>query len=334
MAHWKAAPRKHEDGSLESSTEEARELLDQQLLQNPHFEGAISAQASAFINASGDTKSSLIATLQEQTKWLDFPTVRHMLMQTTRPLSEAKTRDDIVLSFVVPVLSLREELQPLLRAFTNFTTYTFEAVKHKKGQCLCIIDEVQAQGYNQTLEVALPVARSYGQSIVAIAQDIEGMKAAYPKTYRSFEGNADAVLFMASNHPDNLKHISDVLGKRSWVKRNPRTGQEAQRWTASVMSAEQVKRFLSPHHGNLIAVLAGGRALKLKITNYFHELPVTRYQADPDHKEPLRKRIPRFLLNFPKSRPRRPDTGGEANARHANSAAPYSIQQRNHTGEP
>lgn len=293
----------NEDGSLESTTEEAHALLHKAMASNPAFDGAVAGGAAGFISASGETLGNLASTLQEQTKWLDLPSVRHMLATTTRPLSEVKTRSDIVFSLVVPVLSLREELKPLLRLFTNFTTYTFEAVKEKKGQCMCIIDEVQAQGYNQTLEVALPVARSYGQTIVAIAQDLEGMKAAYPNSYQSFVGNADAVMWMGSNHPMNLQTICKTLGKRTFVSKDPRTRKPQYR-EVNVMEAEQIARLLAPEHGTIIVTRAGKRALRLKNDPYFKALPVTAYDPAPDHREPWLRTFSRFLLNKrPKKRP-------------------------------
>ena len=287
------------DGAIESTPKEARQILDKKLLENPEFQGAVSSSASAFINASGDTKGSLVATLLEQLKWMALPSVKFLLSATTRPLSDAKSRDDVVFAFVTPVLSLREELKPLFRVYTNFVSYTFESVPKKKGQCLFVIDEVQAMGHNATLEVALPVARSYGLSVVAIAQDREGMKASYPQTYGSFEGNADVVLFMATNHPDNYNYVSQALGKRTHIETDHRTGRKAYRET-DVMTPDQVKRFLSPDTGNLIALRAGARALRLKIAPYFSELPITAYAPDPDHREPILRRISRLIFN-PKS---------------------------------
>lgn len=288
----------NDEGELDTTAKEARTLLDNRLLQCTAFDGAIADLAAAFINASGDTKSSLVATLIEQVAWMALPSLKYMLSKTTRPLSEAKTRDDVVFSFVTPVLSLREELRPLFRLYTNFVSYTFEA-EQKNGQCLFIIDEVQAMGHNATLEVALPVARSYGLSVVAIAQDREGMKASYPTTYGSFEGNADVVLFMATNHPDNYNYLSEALGKRTHIETDPRTGKKSYR-ESDVMTPDQVKRFLSPDTGNLIAIRAGARALRLKIAPYFTELPITAYSADPDHREPILRRISRLIFN-PKS---------------------------------
>ncbi len=290
-----------ENGELDTTPDEARELLLKLMRQNTAYQGAVAGGAAAF-EASGETSSNLQSTLQEQTKWLDLPSVRHMLSKTTCPLSSLKTRDDVVLSLCAPVLSIREELKPLMRIFTNLTVYTFESVREKKGQCLTIVDELQAQGYNQTLEVVLPVGRSYGQTFVGIAQDIEGMKAAYPNTYQAFTGNADVVLFMGSNHPSNLEYLSKALGQKTHVTKDRRTRQKAYRDVA-VLNPEQVGRLLQPDSGNIIVLRAGRRALRLRNDPYYTALPVTKYDADPEHGDSFLRGITRFLLNRkPKSK--------------------------------
>ena len=285
----------HEDGSLDSTPEESQALLYKYMLENQAFGGAIAGGAAGLQAASGETGGNVLSTLQEQTKWLDLPSVAAMLMHTTRPLSDLKTRADMVLSFCAPVLSIREELAPLTRLLTNMTAYTFESVKAKKGQCLTIIDELQAQGYNQTIEVVLPVGRSYGQTFVGIAQDVEGMKNAYPKTYKSFMGNADAVLWLASNHPDNLEMLSKLLGQKAYSEKDRRTGRTSYR-NVPVMDADQVARLLTPESGNMIVTRAGMRAMRLRNDPYFKALPVTKYNADPDHTEPFLRRFTRRLI--------------------------------------
>ncbi len=291
------------NGKLDTTPEESRGLLYKLMRENTACGGAISGGVAVFASASGETSGNLLSTLQEQTKWLDLPTVAYMLSKTTRPISDLKTRDDVVFSFCAPVLSIREELQPVLRLFTNLTAYTFESVKKKKGQCLTIIDELQAQGYNATIEVVLPVGRSYGQTFVGIAQDIEGMKNAYPKTYKAFTGNADAVLWMGSNHPTNLEFLSQTLGKKSHVSKGRNSRKKSYR-DVPVIDPDQTGRYLEPDSGNIIVTRAGKRALRLKNDPYYKALPVTKYDADPDHGDSFIRAIMRFFLNrkpkFPK----------------------------------
>ncbi|MCJ8275007.1 MAG: type IV secretory system conjugative DNA transfer family protein, partial [Psychrosphaera sp.] len=269
---------KNDDGSLDSTPEESRALLFKMMMGIESFNGAIAGGAAGLQSASGETSGNVMSTLQEQTKWLDLPSVAAMLETTTRPLSDLKTRDDIVLSFCAPVLSIREELAPLTRLLTNMTAYTFESVKDKKGQCLTIVDELQAQGYNQTIEVVLPVGRSYGQTFIGIAQDLEGMKNAYPKTYQAFMGNADATLWMGSAHPENLNHLSKLLGTTALKEKDKRTGRTSYR-TVSVLEPDQVGRLLTPESGTIIVTRAGKRAMRLKNDPYFSALPITHYSA-------------------------------------------------------
>ncbi len=285
----------NEDGSLESTAEESRALLYKLMSENTAFGGAVAGGVSGMCSASGETSGNILSTLQEQTKWLDLPSVKAMLTRTTRPLSDLKTRSDVVLSFCAPVLSIREELAPLARLLTNMATYTFESVKEKNGQCLFVIDELQAQGKNEALEVALPVGRSYGQTIVGIAQDIEGMKHSYPSTYKAFTGNADAVLWMGTNHPDNLNMLSQTLGQKAHVEKDKYTRRKTYR-NVPVMDKEQLARLLEPDSGNIIVTRAGRRAMRLKNEPYYCALPVIRYNADPDHRETWLRRFTRFVL--------------------------------------
>lgn len=284
-----------ETGKEETTPEEAQQLLIRAMLNNPAFDGAIAGAAAALANASGETGGNIRSTLLEQTKWLDIPAVRDVLRSTSLPLSDLKTRKDVVFSLTAPVLSIREELAPLCRLLTNMTAYTFEYVRGKNGQCLTIVDELPSQGYNETFEVMLAVARSYGQTVLGISQNIELMKKTYPKSWATFSGEADAVFWMATNHDDTATHLSQILGKKSHVEKDNYSGRKTYREVA-VMDADQVKRFLSPDSGNLIVTRAGMRALKLKNEPYFKALPIWKYAADPDHKEVLGRRIARKIF--------------------------------------
>jgi len=285
--------RVYDDAGQEMTTgDEAHQLLFRAMLNNPAYEGAIAGTAAAMTSAGGETGGNVRATLQEQTKWLDIPAVRKVLRTSSMPLSDLKTRNDVVFSLTAPVLSIREELSPFCRLLTNMTAYTFEDVKNKKGQCLTVLDELPSQGHNETLEVMLAVARSYGLTVLGIAQNVDLMRKAYPKTWAMFTGEADAVYWMATNHEDTAAHLSKVLGKRSFVEKDRYSGRKSYREVV-VMDTDQVKRFLNPDSGNLIVTRAGGRALKLKNEPYFRALPVWKYAADPDHKETFLRRISR-----------------------------------------
>lgn len=284
-----------ETGKEETKGNEAFSLVLRAMKENTAFDGVIAGAAAAVENAGKETLGNILSTLLEQTKWLDVPALRQALMRSDFSLAELKTRDDLVLSLVAPVFSVREEMKEIFRLIINMSAYTFEAVQQKKGQCLFVVDEMPSLGYNPTFEVLLPVARSQGITFVGISQDIEILQKAYPKSWETFIGNADCVYWMGSNHQGTLKYLSGVLGFRTIVEKDRQTGRKSYR-QVSVADPDQLRRFLNPDAGRMIVTRAGGRALRLMNEPYFKALPVWAYDPDPDHREVLLRRMTRAVL--------------------------------------
>lgn len=282
----------NDDGAEETQGSEAQGLLLRAMSQNTAFGITIPGAASALDSASGETGGNVRSTLQEQTKWLDIPQIRAVLKETTVPISELKTRDDIVLAVTAPITSIREELSAFNRLMTNVTLYTFQDIKEKKGLCLFACDELPSQGHNAILPIILAIARSFGLVFLGIAQNVELMKAVYQGSWKAFSGEADTTWWMGCTHPDSRAQLSAMLGKKTIVEKDRHTGRKAYR-EVPVMDADQVGRYLDPNSDNLIVTRAGGRALRLKNEPYFKALPVWAYSPDPDHREPLLRRLMR-----------------------------------------
>lgn len=292
---------------LLSTPEEAHTLLMRAMLGNNAFE-IIAGGAQALQSASGETGGNVRSVLQEQTKWLDIPEVRAVMRHSTFSLTWLKTRHDVVFAFAAPIFSMREELAPVSRLLTNFTAYTFEAVKEKKGLCLAIWDELPSAGYNATVEVMLAVLRSMGMVVVAVSQSVELLRKVYPQSWKSFSGEADATIWAGGNHQDNVEHLRQILDRNTLVEKDRYSGRKSYR-DVDVMTPDQIRRFLHPDSGNIIVTRAGDRALKLKAPYYFKELPVWQYAPDPDHKEALLRRIARFFFDRRAKRAADPDRG-------------------------
>lgn len=284
-----------ENGQELTVGDEAHALLLDTMRTSPAYDGAVAGAAAALVSAGDETSGNVRSTLQEQTKWLDLPAVRAITRSSSFALSTLKEDDQDVVSLCAPVFSIRQELAPFCRLLTNMTAYTFEAVPKKKGQCLTVIDELPSQGHNETIEVMLAVARSYGQTFLGVAQNVELMKLAYPKSWGTFTGEAKAVYWMATNHDETARHLSQVLGKKTIVEKDRDTGRKSYR-DVDVMTPDQTKRYLAPESGNLIVTGAGVRPKRLKAEPYFKALPVWMYAADPNHREALLRRITRALF--------------------------------------
>ncbi len=309
-------------GAEETKGNEAFLLLIDTMQRNRAFEGVVAGAAAAVMNAGTETLGNILSTLQEQTKWLDVPALRARLKTSDISLGALKYRDDIVLSLVAPVLSVREELRECFTLFINISAYTFESVKQKKGQCLFVVDELPSLGHNPIFEVLLPVARSQGITFVGISQDIEILKKAYPKSWESFIGNADVVTWMGSNHEATLKYLSEVLGFKTITETDRYSGRTSYR-QVRVAESDQLRRFLDPNAGRMIATRAGKRALKLVNEPYFKGLPVWAYDPDPDHREPFLRRVMRLLLG------QRPKALHKPSAPITDDLPPQSSEQEN-----
>jgi hypothetical protein len=269
--------------------------LHELMIMTDVFSGAIAGAAAPFITSGKEVYGNLQATLQERTKVLDIPSVAYMFKDTTRPIRELKTHRDYSLTLDCSVTSIKEELQDAVRLIINMIVYTFEAEPTKNGQCLMILDEFNACGYNSCIESSMPVLRSQGLSAVPAIQDLEGLQAAYPKTYLSFIGNSDATVWMSSSHPKNLGQLSSILGKKTLVEKDSFTGRKSYR-EVDVATPEQLGRFLSTETHHMIVTRAGKRALRLFLDPHYKALPVWQYSPDPDHKEALFRRLVRRLI--------------------------------------
>jgi len=256
----------------------------------------VPGMAAAFASASNDTLGNLKSTLFTETNWLDYPSSRNVLRSSTFDLRDLKRREDVVFSFVVSVLALRGPLAPLARFIINITALVFEHFDEKKGQCLMVCDELPSMGNNKMIEILLPVFRSYGICFIGISQDIQLLKNAYPKTWRSFIGNADFVIWMATNEDETKEYLSGVLGKTTSIEKDKFTGRKT-RSIVDVRSAEQIGRLLEPDSGRMIVTQAGNRPKILGDDPYYKALSVWEYAADPNHREAFLRRITRFFFD-------------------------------------
>lgn len=280
-----------------SDPQEAMELLLRVMSECDDYGGVIANGAAALRNAGPETQGNVLATLREQTKWLDLPELQPVLTGDSDFLShELKTRDDLIVSLAAPVGAIRGELAAFCRLLTNTIAHTFETLDVKKRiPCLFCIDELPAQGYNATLEQIAPVARSYGLLLLGIAQDIGNLRAAYPHTWESFIGNADVVWWMGANHHETIAYLEKILGTTTHREQVDGSTKPIER-ERPVMYGEQIRRFLNPARGKVIVTRAGKRPLRLSIAKYHKELPVTSYQQDSGYKEPVLRRTTRMLI--------------------------------------
>jgi len=233
---------------------------------------AIPAASATF----DDSKSAgdVMATLKVALSVYDNEEVRAISHRSTFSLHDLKLAEQDV--FVcAPVGAINGELSGWFRTLTVLGLGIFEYIQGDlRPKCFFAIDELPSLGNIEKLDKGPAVLRSYGVQLLGIAQTVQALKDAYPDTWTTWVGNADAVYWMATNDSHTARYLGEILGDA-----NRPDGDRA------VLSSDQIQRYLDPSRGNMIVTRFGKRALKLKAAPYFQELPVKYYDPDPEHLE-------------------------------------------------
>ena len=207
-------------------------------------------------------------------------------------LADLKTGEKPVTIFLgAPVTAIQGELSRWFRLIVELGLYMFETIPgNLKNPCLFALDEMPSLGRIEAVETAAPLLRSYGVRLLAIAQDVERLKQAYPESWEGFLGNADLVFWMGTNHVGTTQYLEKALGEATHRRRlsgGLLTGKPARYDSAErpLMYGEQIRRFLDPASGNMIITRFGKRPMRTRQAPYFTELPVWLYRPDPNFAE-------------------------------------------------
>lgn len=262
-------------------------FLLSEMRNNSEFDGVIS-NAAASLAEAGKSYGDILSTLRSALKFLDIPEIREISRRSDFSLADLKLGSQD-LFICAPTSAIRGELSNWFRLITVLTLDLFERIPgNLSDPCLFAIDELPSLGYIEAIETAAPVMRSHGVRLVPVAQDIEGLARAYPKGWKGFLGNADAVFWMGTNEAQTAEYLSKLLGQKSkkirrgWLPFFSRVEKTEER---PLMTSDQVHRFLDPSKRNMIVTRFGKRAMRVKTIPYFRELPVYYYDADPEHQE-------------------------------------------------
>jgi type IV secretory pathway TraG/TraD family ATPase VirD4 len=190
-----------------------------EMSRNQAFGGVIAASANTLADTGNDTFGNVLITMREQLKWLKLPEIRTLCQRSDFHLEEMKT-GTLNLFICAPVGDIRGALAGYFRLISVLSFYVFENIPGRlKHPCLFALDEMPSLGNIEAVATAAPVMRSYGVRLLAIAQDLEKLKAVYPDAWGGFIGNAEAVFWMGLEHQETLSYLSQRLGQRTFRER-------------------------------------------------------------------------------------------------------------------
>jgi type IV secretion system protein VirD4 len=287
-----AYERKVADGTIkdEEAIDAFDVLLDRMRLAEGGPYGEIISGAAQCVNKMGpNQKGGVITSADEHTKFLDFPEIRRISTTSDFLLRDLKTKPTSVY-LCVPVGAATGALGSWMRMFVMmFIDAASRVDKVPDPPVLLAIDEFPSLGHIDNINAVVAVLRSYGVRFWAIAQDIEQLRATYPKSWEGFVGDAEAVQFMGIKHPGTVEYLSKLLGQHEVTKRG--VTQEK-----PLLDPDQVARLLAPNSGRQIIWRGAHRPMLLKIGKYFEYLPPWMYEPDRHFKETRVRRFWRWAM--------------------------------------
>ena len=260
----------------------------------------IAKGAALMMSGKNGAAKDILSTVRTGTAYLDHPQVQRVMQSSTFSIVDLKGGSDW-LFLVAPTTEIRGALSPWFRILTMTALWVYEQIPGGlPDPTLFALDEFPSLGHIPDIEAAAPVMRGYGVRLLTVGQDIEQYRRVYPESYGGFFGNAEAVFWMGCGHRDTAAYLSGILAKRTRVVKTgfpfiSKNRQPLER-EHDLMTADQVKRFLTPRKGNMIVTRFGEPPVKAKVMPYFKALPVWRYLADPEHGDSAGRGFGRRLL--------------------------------------
>ena len=192
-----------------------QEALLNFMSQNNAHGGKISRTAFSFQNKAVETKTSITATLEEQTGFLDHPGLEQYLQKSNLSLASIK-QEPTTLYVCIKDTSLSTPLVKIMTLFVDLAIVALagDITQKPKYNVLFVLDEFPTLGRSESIEKGMGLIAGYGITLWPIVQNISQLEALYPKSYKTFLTNTRGIQFFGALEDDNLKFIEEHCGKR------------------------------------------------------------------------------------------------------------------------
>jgi len=261
----------------------------------------IARAAGSMRSGKGREGNPFRTTALSATSFLDLPEIVEISRHSDFTSEELKRSNPWVF-VVAPVVDIQSTLSGWVRMLTMMTLYTFQNIPGgRRVPCAFLLDEFPSLGRIESFETAAPVFRKYGVRLVVITQDLELLEQVYPKCWEGFIGNAQATLWMGTDHQRTAKYLSELLGKALRKRKIQgdvfsKVGPRIEHSDEFLLTTDQVRETLDPDRGQIIVTRTGKTPLLVSCAGYDRVLPVWRYEPSSEHREPILRRLTRSLV--------------------------------------
>ena len=188
---------------------ELAEILDQMLeSENPIVRSTVDRLQSK----DPKLRSSVIASLQAHTHFLDSPRIRESLKTSDFKFEDLKT-SSMTVYLVLPA----DRLQPfgrwlrlLVQQALTVNARNIEAKPDKP--ILFLLDEMASLGHLTMVEQAFSLMAGFGMQLWGIVQDLSQLDRIYDKGWETFIGNSGVLQYFGSRDHKTAEYFSKLCG--------------------------------------------------------------------------------------------------------------------------
>ncbi len=220
---------------------------------NPDLAGALEGAETEFYDKGERERAAVLSVALRNTKFLDYPELRHSLARHDFDLSELKTgAGGLTVYLCLPA----GRMATCNRWFRLFVNLAVEAMEHERVKpAIPVLEEFHVLGYMQQLEAAAALVAGFGMRLLIVLQDLTQLKRHYKDGWETFLGNAGMMVFFGNNDMTTLDYISKRCGETSLIverasqitTRQRTEGATGASWSVEVrplLTAEEASRFL------------------------------------------------------------------------------------------
>lgn len=190
-------------------SEELNDLLKDMSLSKNHI---ISSAAVRTLSKEEKLKSSVLASLQSHTHFLDSPRIRENLSASDFSFDQLKA-EKMTIYLVLPADRLEtfgRWLRLLIQQAITVNARNIE-IKPEKP-VLFLLDEMAALGRLTMVEQAYSLMAGFGMQLWGIIQDLSQLHKIYGDGWQTFIGNCGAIQYFGSRDLKTAEYFSKMIG--------------------------------------------------------------------------------------------------------------------------
>jgi len=227
---WVEAADVYEDGSKEKQEFFERcpspfPYLLQCMLDNDAFHGVIAGTAETLLSCGENERGSFLSSARRNTAFLDtfgshFIETMEGTGRTFSPDIFKKAPQGASLFLCLPAERMGTHGRWLRLMIGLLLEWSYRDLSPPAcgAPILFLLEEFYSLGHMPVIEKAAGYAAGFGVKLWAVLQDIQQLKALYPKSWQTFLANAGAVhVFGVSDH-DTTSYVSKALGDVETIK--------------------------------------------------------------------------------------------------------------------